>query len=59
MVEQVYEVMKEIRERMDKLLDMETEFQYNDNKMNEIIARYAENKRIYEELKIIIEKEVK
>ena len=59
MVEQIYEVMKEIRERMDKLLDMETEFRYDDNKMNEIIGRFAENKRIYDELKIIIEKEAK
>ena len=50
-IRKINEIMKEIQERIDYLLDLESTYRYDDNKMAEIVGRYAENKRLLMELK--------
>lgn len=58
-IRKLNEIMKEIQDRIDYLLDLESTYRYDENKMNEIVARYAENKRILMELKEIFKYENK
>lgn len=58
-IRKLNEIMKEIQDRIDYLLDLESTYRYDESKMNEIVGRYAENKRILMELKEIFKYENK